>query len=86
MLYKYKWVFTDTFLYNDGVKQCDIVSPTLFNFYIHDLANEIKRSNLSIDNEYFDMSILMYADDIALFSGSERNMQGMLDIVWFNPL
>ena len=27
------------------------------------------------------MSILMYADDIALVSDSERNMQGILDIV-----
>ena len=72
---------TDTFVYNAGVKQSDILSPTLFNFYINDLANEIKRSNLGIDNEYFDISILMYADDIALVSDLERNMQGMLDIV-----
>ena len=72
---------TDTFLYNAGVKQGDILSPTLCNFYINDLTNEIKRSNLGIDNEYFDMSILMFADDIALVSDSERNMQSMLDIV-----
>ena len=63
----------DTFVYNAGVKQGDILSPTLFNFYINDLANEIKRSNLRID-----MSNLMYADDIALVSDSERNMQSYL--------
>ena len=81
MLYKYKWILTDTFVYNILmlVSNGEFLSPNLFNFYINDLVNEIKRSNLGIDNEYFDISILMYADDIALVSDSVRNMQGMLD-------
>ena len=34
------------------------------------MDNEIKRSNVGIDNGYLDMSILMYADDTALVSDS----------------
>ena len=74
------WV-TDNFVSNYGVKQGDVLSPTLFNFYINDLALKIKEMNMGIDIDGYNLSILLYADDMAIISDSEEHLQGMLDIL-----
>ena len=47
------------------------MSPTLFAIYINDLAEEISRLNCGIDLDSFQISILLYADDIVLLTESE---------------
>lgn len=42
-----------------GVKQGDVLSPTLFAIYVNDLAQEIKRANLGIDIDDLNLSILL---------------------------
>ena len=61
-----------------GVRQGDNLSPTLFNIYIYDLAEELKSMNLGIKMGDLHICILLYADDI---SEHEQNLQRMLSHV-----
>lgn len=62
-----------------GVRQGDL-SPTLFNFYINDLASGIKNLNLGIPiDDQNNVNILPYADDIVLLAENEKNLQQILD-------
>ena len=81
---------TDYFDCPIGVKQGDCLSPTLFSIFINDLAIEIKNSNIGIELEIEDIAgnidvtminILLYADDIVLFSENEEDLQHLLYIV-----
>ena len=72
---------TDWFSVRSGVRQGDSLSPTLFALFINDLATEIKEAKLGVDVDDTNISILLYADDIALISPTYRNSQLMLDIL-----
>ena len=70
---------TEWFTVNRGVKQCCLVSPALFNLYINDLVPYVKNLNLGVNaEEYIVMCILQYADDIALFSNNENDLQQLI--------
>ena len=64
-----------------GVRQGDNLSPTLFAIYINDLAAGLKELNAGVKIGDDVVSILLYADDIALISPSEEEMQRMLNFV-----
>jgi hypothetical protein len=70
---------TDWFDVNCGLKQGCSLSPTLFNLFINDLATELSAlgKGVHIDNEI--ISLLMYADDIALVAESPDDLQDMLN-------
>uniref|UniRef100_A0ABM0MRX3 RNA-directed DNA polymerase from mobile element jockey-like n=1 Tax=Saccoglossus kowalevskii TaxID=10224 RepID=A0ABM0MRX3_SACKO len=70
---------TDWFNTEQGVRQCDNLSPTLFSIFINDLAVEInlKQKGITLDNNV-NVSILLYADDIVLLADNEIDMQMML--------
>lgn len=70
---------TDWFQCNSGVRQGDVLSTTLFSIYINDLAKEIKDLNLGIPVFEQKVSILLYADDIALIAENEEELQLMLN-------
>ena len=73
--------YTDWFNYTSGVRQGDNLSPTLFALYINDLAVQIKALNKGVQIDDYNLSILLYADDIALISPTERGLQDMLNTV-----
>ena len=64
---------------SQGVKQGCKLSPTLFSLYINDLAIEIKQMNLGIDIDEVQISIFLYADDIALIAPDADSLQLMLN-------
>ena len=80
---------TDYFDCSMGVKQGDCLSPTLFSVFINDLAQQIKDSKIGVElslNEVgaansLVLSILLYADDVVLFSENENDMQELLFVV-----
>ena len=77
---------TAPFDVSSGVKQGDIISPILFSMYLNDLATGIKELNCGIDVDGYNLSILLYADDIVLIAPDEKSLQKMLDFIqrWCN--
>ncbi len=57
------------------------MSPTLFACYINDLAEEIKSANIGQKVGLEDLSILLYADNIALIAPTLEKAQVQLDIL-----
>ena len=51
---------------NFGVKQGCKISPTLFSVYVNDLADDIRALSAGVNIDEMNLSILLYADDIAL--------------------
>ena len=49
--------------------------------YLNDLAIGIKNLGFGIDVNGYNLSILLYADDIVLLSRNENDLQVMLDFV-----
>ena len=62
-----------------GVRQGDNLSPTLFSLFINDIVSELNALNCGISIGGTNYCVLLYADDIVLFSDSEANLQKMLD-------
>ena len=71
--------FTNWFPSDIGVRQGDVLSPTLFSLFVNDLANEIKQLQCGVKLDDMDISILLYADDIVLIAENEKSLQRMLD-------
>ncbi len=70
---------SEFFSVNVGLKQGCLISPQLFNLYMSDLIEEIQNLGLGIPTDADLISMLLYADDIALLSECESDLQQMLD-------
>ena len=72
---------TNYFEVQCGVKQGDIISPTIFSLNIKDLVNELNSLNLGVPIDDENVCPLLYADDIVLFSDTEAKLQSLLNTV-----
>ena len=70
---------TDWFPSSIGFKQGCLLSPILFSILIDDLAKEIKKLNIGVEIGDTLLSILLYADDIAILASTPEELQLMLD-------
>ena len=55
------------------------MSPTLFSVFVNDLISEINAMHLGVNLGNENISLLLYADDIALVAENEVNLQALLD-------
>ena len=65
-----------------GIKQGEIVSPTLFACFINDFATEIKLKHPGVSVGDYSCQILLFADDIALVAENENELNEMLSSVY----
>jgi hypothetical protein len=62
-----------------GVKQGDVLSPTLFNLYINDMPSIFDQSCDKVRLGNQDLSCLLYADDMVLLSHTKQGLQNCLN-------
>ena len=72
---------TEWFKTSTGVMQGDSVSPTMFSLFINDLALGLKDLDIGIDIGGRKLCILLYADDVAIVTNDQVEMQAALDFV-----
>ena len=72
--------FSPPFNTNIGVRQGCVLSPLLFNLFLSDLESLLKEcgDNVKVDNAS-EISCLMWADDILIFSETEAGLQRKLN-------
>ena len=73
---------TEPFEVSCGVRQGDILSPTLFNFFINGLSQTLNDSGFGVKlNEDITIAALLYADDLAIIAETEHDLQQQLLIL-----
>jgi hypothetical protein len=71
---------SDEFECNTGVRQGESLSPFLFCMFVNDLENELYTKGFEgVDAGWIKLYILLYADDIVIFSESAIGLQKGLD-------
>ena len=75
---------TEWFPIRAGIRQGDVIGPTMFSIYVNDLAAEIKQMNLGVsisDETAEKLALLMFADDITLLADTPGDLQAMINKV-----
>lgn len=68
---------------NLGVRQGECLSPLLFSLFLNDIEDQFVKSGLEgLDVSMFRMFMLLYADDIVLFSSNAEELQKGLDLMF----
>ena len=63
-----------------GLKQGEPLSPLLFILFVNDISESLKLENLSQnDIEYLSIYLLMFADDMVLFTTDKNSLQMLLN-------
>lgn len=79
---KNKNTLSEAFTCNIGVRQGECLSPFLFAMYVNDLEQELAENGLNgIDVGMVKLLLLLYADDIVLFSKTPDELQKALNIL-----
>ncbi len=74
-------IYTDWFPIVSGIRQGDVVVPTMFNYYVDDLPFKIKDLDLGIPFTYNKTIALMFADDTVLPANTPYDLQTMINKV-----
>ena len=70
---------TDTFHQSVGLKQGWPFSPLLFNIYINDLEDFLKKNNHDISIGNKSISSLLFVDDVVLMASSAEDLQHIIN-------
>ena len=70
---------SNKFSSNIGVKQGDCLSPVLFNFYINEIEKYITPDDYTPTLGSRKIPLLLYADDLVIFSTSKLSLQNALN-------
>ena len=68
------------FATENGTKQGDNLSPSLFSVYISDLLDELKASGIGVKFLNAHISVLAYADDLVLVGPTQAGLQQLINI------
>ena len=73
----------EEFICHMGVRQGECLSPFLFSMFVNDLESElIEKGVEGLDLNFIKLFLLMYADDIVIFSEMEVGLQNGLDVLF----
>jgi exonuclease III len=75
---------TDEFLCPQGLKQGEVCSPVLFSLFINELTKDIVNSDthgIQLAPEILELFILLFADDVILFSDTVIGLQTQLNVL-----
>ena len=75
-------LYTNSFSIDSGVRQGDVLSPTLFALYINDLVLELNGSNMGVKCGAFSVACLLYADDLVIIADSEHKLQSQINAMY----
>ena len=79
---KFNNVLSDDFSSHLGVRQGECLYPFLFSMYLNDLENEfIQKGVEGVDIGMLKLFLLLYADDIVIFSNTMEGLQRGLDVL-----
>jgi hypothetical protein len=73
-------LFSKSFPIKCGVKQGGILSPYLFNFFMHDLIVECLSLNIGANIYGVNISTFLYADDVSILGKELHEIQQLLNI------
>ena len=72
--------YSEQFKSSVGLMQGEVLSPILFSLYVNDFEMEfLCKGNVPYEVQELSLFVLMYADDMILFSESTKGLQDMLD-------
>ena len=64
----------------NGMKQCGVLSPRLFNVYLNKLLSKLRENGLGCHIKGQFVGIFIYADDIIILAPSHSSIQAILTI------
>ena len=80
---KYNNCLSEDFTCYLGVRQGECLSPFLFSLYLNDLESEFAKNGFEgVDIGVLKLFLLLYADDIVIFSETDKGLQTGLDILY----
>ena len=80
---KYNNCFSEEFSCFLGVRQGECLSPFLFSLYLNDIETEFIQNNCQgIEIDMLKVFLLLYADDMVIFSKDEEGLQRGLDVLY----
>ena len=80
---KYNNCLSEDFTCYLGVRQGECLSPFLFSMYLNDVESEFAKNGFEgVDIGVLKLFLLLYAEDILIFSATEKGLQTGLGIVY----